>query len=165
MHYDEAREHYEEKYKTKKTEVKNMDKGNVISLFEFINNHPRPDNAKFLEMVQLLALVQYSKEKDYGSSWKKKGEYRSIMSNVDRKYDRLDKITTDEIEGRRPLLPTCSYIELLELEQTDAIGESKIDAVADLSNYCTLYMTYLKDTYPGAFEVWVQKNVPTHLGD
>lgn len=124
----------------------------------------RPDNSRLPEIVALLLAIQYDKEGTYGSSWKGKGEYRGIMANLDRKYDRLDKITDDEIKGLRQPLPTSAYRDLTPDDMT-TIGESKIDAVADLANYCILYMSWLRETYPGAFEVWVRRNVPQYLRD
>lgn len=120
----------------------------------------RPDNNKLPEVITYLLAIQWDKEGSYGSSWCGKGEYRGIMSNIDRKYDRLDKIVNDEISGKRPQLPTTVN---LTTEEMRLIGESKIDAVADLANYCLLYLTWLRKTNPGAFRLWVDKNVPLYL--
>jgi len=48
----------------------------------------RPDNTNLPPVVTMLMAIQYDKEGHYGSSWKGKGEYRGIMSNIDRKYAR-----------------------------------------------------------------------------
>lgn len=125
----------------------------------------RPDNLNLPPIVSILMAIQYDKEGHYGSSWKGKGEYRGIMANIDRKYDRLDKMTQDEVEGLTPTLMKleeelqCGHIS------PDNVGESKIDAVADLANYCLLYMTYVREQYPGLFKVWVDRNVPKYLAD
>lgn len=125
----------------------------------------RPDNSNLPPIVSILMAIQYDKEGHYGSSWKGKGEYRGIMANIDRKYDRLDKMTQDEVEGIATNLKKleaqlqCGHIS------ADEVGESKIDAIADLANYCLLYMTYVKENYPGLFNVWVNKNVPKYLAD
>lgn len=119
-----------------------------------------PDNQKFSTMVGALVAIQHDKEKFYGSSWKGKGEYRGILANIDRKYDRLDKIATDEINGKRDRLPTE---ENLTHEQILTVGESKIDAVADLVNYGILYLTWLSEEHPGAFKHWLDSNVPHKL--
>lgn len=136
------------------------DKNNILGWQDSLQK--REDNQKLVPIVSLLLAIQYDKEGSYGSSWKGKGEYRGIMANIDRKYDRLDKMTEDEIKGLRKPLPTSSYQELTGQEVQD-IGESKIDAVADLANYCLLYMSFLRENYPGAFRVWVAKNVPQYL--
>jgi hypothetical protein len=124
-----------------------------------------PDNSKLPEIVTLLMAIQYDKEKHYGSSWKRKGEYRGIMANIDRKYDRLDKMTEDEINGKAKTL--AEWEELLKngVNTPDDVGESKIDAIADLTNYGLLYMTYVKEHYPHVFKVWVERNVPQYLRD
>jgi len=55
-------------------------------------------------------------------------------------------------------------LKMKEIEPSD-VPESKIDAIADLANYCLLYMTYVKEQYPRVFNVWVKKNVPSYLAD
>lgn len=125
----------------------------------------RPDNSKLPTIVTLLMAIQYDKEGHYGSSWKGKGEYRGIMANIDRKYDRLDKMTQDEIIGKISSLRELEEGLDTDIFSSDEVGESKIDAIADLANYCLLYMTYVKDNYPGLFDVWVNKNVPNYLAD
>lgn len=125
----------------------------------------RPDNSNLPPVVSILMAIQYDKEGHYGSSWKGKGEYRGIMSNIDRKYDRLDKMTQDEVEGTTQTLKKLeAQLQCGHLNPED-VGESKIDAIADLANYCLLYMTYVKENYPGLFNVWVDKNVPKYLAD
>lgn len=129
----------------------------------------RPDNDNLPPVVTLLMVIQYDKEGGYGSSWKGKGEYRGIMANIDRKYDRLDKMTMDEINKEIPSLADLEKQIIMESQPNAGkrapIGESKIDAIADLANYCLLYMTYVKETYPNVFDVWVDKNIPHYLRD
>lgn len=126
---------------------------------------PRPDNEKLPAIVTMLMAIQYDKEGGYGSSWKGKGEYRGIMANIDRKYDRLDKMTQDEISGSRNTLSKIEEALTSGLMPIEDVGESKIDAVADLTNYVLLYMIYLKETYPLTFNIWVDKNIPKYLRD
>lgn len=132
----------------------------------------QPDSKTLPPIVTLLMAIQYDKEKTYGSSWKGKGEYRGIMANIDRKYDRLDNITNAEIAGQMESLAELER-KLEEAERTssepmtaellDAIGESKVDAVADLTNYGLLYLGYIRENYPRVFRVWVDRNVPKYL--
>ncbi len=125
----------------------------------------RPDNTNLPPVVTMLMAIQYDKEGHYGSSWKGKGEYRGIMSNIDRKYDRLDHLTQLEIEkAMKSLQDLENDLKMKEIEPSD-VPESKIDAIADLANYCLLYMTYVKEQYPMVFNVWVKKNVPSYLAD
>lgn len=126
----------------------------------------RPDNETLGPIVSMLLAIQYDKEGHYGSSWKGKGEYRGIMANIDRKYDRLDHMTQQEIAG---VLRNLFEQEKLLVDNYDLYsaqtGESKVDAVADLANYCLLYLGYIRQQYPNVFKVWVEKNVPTYLSD
>jgi len=125
----------------------------------------RPDNTNLPPVVTMLMAIQYDKEGHYGSSWKGKGEYRGIMSNIDRKYDRLDHLTQLEIEkAMKSLQDLENDLKMKEIEPSD-VPESKIDAIADLANYCLLYMTYVKEQYPRVFNVWVKKNVPSYLAE
>lgn len=124
---------------------------------------PLPDNSKLPEIMEMLLAIQYVKEKDYGSSWKSRGEYRGIVPNIDRKYDRLDKMTQDEISGKTKTLAELEELVVNNKIQSQDVGESKIDAIADLTNYCLLYLTYVKENYPNVFEIWKEKNVPKEL--
>jgi len=125
----------------------------------------QPDNSKLPEIVTLLMAIQYDKEKYYGSSWKGKGEIRGIMANLDRKYDRLDKMTNDEIAGVMDGLATLEKLLVNGTIKAELVGESKIDAIADLTCYGILYMTYVRDNFPNIFKIWVDKNVPDYLKD
>ncbi|WIT25876.1 hypothetical protein [Bacillus phage SPO1L1] len=127
----------------------------------------RPDNRKLFPVVSALMAVQYDKEGSYGSSWVGKGEHRGIMPNIDRKYDRLDTMTANEIEGKVKTLSQLedSFDNMNDSEREVATAESKIDAVADLANYCLLYMTYIKDNFPKMYKAWFENNVPQYLRD
>ncbi|APZ82376.1 RNA binding protein [Bacillus phage vB_BsuM-Goe2] len=127
----------------------------------------RPDNSKLFPVVSALMAVQYDKEGTYGSSWVGKGEHRGIMPNIDRKYDRLDTMTANEIEGKAKTLAQLesSFDNMNSNEKEAATAESKIDAVADLANYCLLYMTFIKDNFPKMYNAWFEKNVPQYLRD
>jgi hypothetical protein len=125
----------------------------------------RPDNSNLPPVVTMLMAIQYDKEGQYGSSWKGRGEYRGIMSNIDRKYDRLDHLTQLEIEdAMKSLQELENDLKMKEIDPSD-VPESKIDAIADLANYCLLYMTYVREKYPMVFDVWVKKNVPSYLAE
>jgi hypothetical protein len=124
----------------------------------------RPDNDNIPAIMSILLAIQYDKEGSYGSSWKGKGEYRGIMANIDRKYDRLDKMTDDEIESGRTLRLMEEGLRTGRLTE-EQVGESKIDAIADLTNYGLLYMTYVRENFPNVFKVWVDRNVPKYLAD
>lgn len=127
----------------------------------------RPDNSKLFPVVAALLAVQYDKEGTYGSSWVGKGEHRGIMPNIDRKYDRLDTMTANEIEGKIKTLRQLEdeFVSMGDGDREIATAESKIDAVADLANYCLLYMTYIRDNYPKMYNAWFENNVPKYLRD
>lgn len=126
----------------------------------------RPDNSTLPPIVTFLMAIQYDKEGSYGSSWRGKGEYRGIMSNIDRKYDRLDTITKKEIDGK--MKPFAEQERMLskdyELYSVE-VGESKVDAIADLTCYGLLYLAWVRVTYPNVFRAWVDRNVPKYLLD
>ena len=119
-----------------------------------------PDNSEMINLVGLLLELQYNKEKYYGSSWKLKGEYRGIIPNIDRKYDRLNIIVQNELDNPESVLAKGDKPEDMTNEQWDnLVGESKIDTVADLTVYCLLYLTFLKNNHQGAFDTWVRRNL------
>lgn len=124
----------------------------------------RPDNDKIPEVVTMLMSIQHDKEGSYGSSWKGKGEIRGIMANIDRKYDRLDKMIDDEIKGVRESLESMEMKLKRDYHtMSGQVGESKIDAIADLANYCILYLTYVAEKFPLVFKAWMEYNVPRPL--
>lgn len=127
---------------------------------------PRPDNSKLPAVFTLLSAIQYHKEGGYGSSWKGKGEYRGIMSNIDRKYDRLDRMTERELDGTLKTLKEQEELLARDYDfYSQEVGESKVDAVADLTNYGMLYMTFIMDNFPNVFRLWVERNLPAYLRD
>jgi hypothetical protein len=126
----------------------------------------RPDNSTLPPIATFLMAIQYDKEGSYGSSWKGKGEYRGIMSNIDRKYDRLDTITKKEIEGK--MKPFAEQEKMLSKDYevySVEVGESKVDAIADLTCYGLLYLAWVRVTYPNVFRAWVDRSVPKYLLD
>ncbi|MNN90459.1 hypothetical protein D3C81_2084100 [compost metagenome] len=72
-------------------------------------------------------------------------------------------MTQQELEGKIPTLKELEEkLASGEIDE-DQIGESKIDAIADFTNYGLLYFAYVRVTYPNLFKVWVSKNVPKYL--
>lgn len=70
-----------------------------------------------------------SKDASYGTSWKRRGELISVMSNIARKVDRLELIAA----GARP-----------------TADENSLDTAIDLYVYALKYLTYLADADPAA---------------
>ncbi|AYP68633.1 hypothetical protein EalM132_00121 [Exiguobacterium phage vB_EalM-132] len=124
----------------------------------------RPDNEEYKQVVKVLSAIQHDKEGTYGSSWKGKGEYRGIMANIDRKYDRLDKMTDDEVARHILSLPEIeSHLKEFGKLPEGVNPESKVDAIADLANYTILYMSYIKANFPEVYKYWARQNLPEHL--
>jgi thymidylate synthase len=76
------------------------------------------------------AIVRLHAEKSaaYGNSWKRRGELISILSNIARKVDRLERIAGGA--------PTTR-------------DETLVDTAVDLLIYCLKYQTFLADADPG----------------
>ena len=56
------------------------------------------DIEAFGELIFKLYLLTFCKGKNYGDSWKKRGEIRGCMANMDRKFDRISKSADDITE-------------------------------------------------------------------
>ena len=98
----------------------------------------------FREVQSLLYDLQVFKGKTYGSSWCKHGEAISIFGNTSRKYDRLETIMKNFVQQVSPLPPPDS-------------DESVAETVADLANYCILWMTWIKQNRPQEYAAWASK--------
>lgn len=79
-----------------------------------------------LALRDALSSLHAAKSSMYGDAWKKRGEVLSILSNLARKVDRLEKVLS---AGTR--------------ETAD--GETNLDTVVDLFVYCLKHQTYLAD--------------------
>lgn len=145
--------------------VPKISKVSALHVFEeYISNlEPLPDNTQIQKVVPILMTLQYTKELSYGSSWKARGELRSIIPNIDRKYDRLDNMTQYEMEGK---MLTLEEIERSLSEgkiSLEEVGESKVDAIGDLANYSLLYMSWVAEKFPLLFRGWLYKNLPKEV--
>ena len=100
------------------------------------------DIEAFGELIFKLYLLTFCKGKHYGDSWKKRGEIRGCMSNMDRKYDRISKSADDITDhGHNDPVP-------------------RLDGTGDLVVYGLLYLSsFLKQKYPKEFEEWLEKDV------
>ena len=97
----------------------------------------------FQEVQELLYKLQSYKSKTYGSSWCKHGEAISVFGNTSRKYDRIESIIKNFIEGKPLPSPESE--------------ESLAETVADLGVYCVLWMTWIKMNRPAEYESWVNR--------
>jgi len=85
------------------------------------NEHPIWHRLADVVLADLLSLHSI-KQRAYGASWRKHGEFLSIFANITRKADRL-------FAGG-----------------TETPDETLLDTIADLAVYCMLYRSWLHDT-------------------
>lgn len=104
---------------------------------------------QFTEVCDLLQTLQLFKGARYGNAYCKRGEVFSIFPNIARKWDRLEKMMTDYIEGKA--LPSP------EAEETIA------ETVADLATYSILWMDWIRKNRPKEYEAW-QNRIKTMTG-
>ena len=97
----------------------------------------------FREVTGLMIELQDHKGKTYGNTWCKHGEAISIFGNTSRKYDRIENIIKNFVDGK-PLPPPDS-------------DESVAETVADLAVYCILWMTWIAENRPLEYQSWKEK--------
>jgi radical SAM protein with 4Fe4S-binding SPASM domain len=74
------------------------------------------------DITSTMIILHEKKTKSYGDAWKKRGEIISILPNIARKIDRLEKVVSlDKISD----------------------GENLLDTLVDLCVYCTKYLVFL----------------------
>lgn len=98
----------------------------------------------FEEVTKAMQKLQKYKGRRYGDSWKKHGEAISIFGNTARKYDRLENIMHDVVEGTGDLPAPDSE-------------ESVTETVADLAVYGILWLTWVKYHRPKEYSSWLKK--------
>lgn len=103
----------------------------------------------FREVCEFMGLLQEYKGRRYGSAWCKHGEVRSILSNVDRKYERVSNILNDWVCDGKPIPAFDSE-------------ESIAETVGDLAVYCILWMTWIKVNRPEEYQHWCERIMREH---
>lgn len=98
----------------------------------------------FVTITNLLNDLQLYKGRRYGNAWCRHGEFISIFSNLDRKFDRLTNIILQAINEKTPIPEPDSE-------------ETIMETVADLATYAILWMTFIKKHRPEEFEAWQQR--------
>jgi len=96
--------------------VKDLADGDLETFITAMEAGPQPVPSEFLQSLETLHL---EKEAAYGGSWKKRGEFFSILPNIGRKIDRLGNGETDD--------------------------ETQADTAGDLFVYLAKYRTWLSD--------------------
>ena len=96
---------------------------------DFIQEYLNPSRVETNQssLVEAIKRLHRSKDLVYGTSWKKRGEMTSILSNVARKVDRLTQFDQESYE-----LP----------------DESALDTAVDLFVYALKYRLFLLETVP-----------------
>lgn len=82
-------------------------------------------------MVSAIKKLHYKKTLIYKNSWRKHGEILGILSNISRKYDRIETLFESSIK------PTSD--------------ETLVDTIVDLTVYALKYLTYIAEFYPEDF--------------
>lgn len=86
------------------------------------------------DILSTMITLHEKKTKSYGDAWKKRGEVISILPNIARKIDRLEKASLlDEI----------------------ADGENVLDTLVDLCVYCVKYLVFLVESSQGGVELFL----------
>lgn len=100
-------------------------------IYEFINTYHEPKVAivNQVALIEAIKRLHYSKDRVYGTSWKKRGERTSILCNIARKIDRLIQFD----------------FRFLELPD-----ESSLDTAVDLFVYALKYQLFLLEKLPQA---------------
>ena len=102
-----------------------------ISDFMTAYLNPEPVAASQSSLVEAVKRLHMKKDRVYGTSWKKRGEMTSVLSNVARKVDRLIQF---------------------DLESYELPDESALDTAADLFVYALKYRLFLLEKLPNAAE-------------
>ncbi len=96
------------------------------------------------QISALIKSLHRRKDKAYGDSWKRRGELTSVLANIARKVDRLER-----------------YL----LHGTSLAEETILDTAMDLYVYTIKYRLFLFDAAPGAALVWLPPDAPTPFSD
>lgn len=105
--------------------------------------HDRRDTeARDAELIATLIDLHTGKDVQYGDSWKKRGEFASVVNNIARKADRLARWNSSA-------LPTPELI----------------DTLADLTIYACKYALYLYEFQPGRATSDLRIEEPAHVSD
>ena len=106
------------------------------------------DTRNILECLPYILQLQAQKAAVYGRSYCRHGEL-SIFLNTERKWDRIANIMDKAMkEGT----------EYLYSPEAGTATETFLDTVVDLASYSLLWLGYIKETHPKAFQKFVKSN-------
>lgn len=118
-------------------------------ILDFFTRYENPDirPASYSPLAELLsAIKKLHREKDaaYGPSWKKRGEFTSILANIARKVDRMNQFNSNG---------------------TELSGESTLDTAIDLFVYTAKYILFLLEQPGVKWQVLLPEGSPTPFSD
>lgn len=115
---------------------------------QFVERHPQPtlDAQNMLKLLPFLLELQTQKAEAYGRSYCRHGDL-SIFLNVERKWDRISNIMEKAMK---------QGTESLYEEGTPT--ETFVDTVVDLASYGLLWVGYIMENRPEAFQKFLSSN-------
>lgn len=115
---------------------------------KFMERHPQPsvDTQNMLKLLPAILELQAQKAAVYGRSYCRHGDL-SIFLNVERKWDRISNIMEKAMKNGT---------ETLYQEGTPT--ETFVDTVVDLASYGLLWVGYIMENHPEAFQKFLKSN-------
>lgn len=123
--------------------------GNPLDRYhEFLTRHPElsTDSKNMLKLFPYILELQAQKAAVYGRSYCHHGDL-SIFLNVERKWDRISNIMDRTMKKGSDNL----YAE-------GTATETLVDTVVDLASYGLLWVGYIMENHPEAFQKFLQSN-------
>lgn len=121
----------------------------VLQNFQkFMERHPQPsvDTQNMLKLLPAILELQAQKASVYGRSYCRHGDL-SIFLNAERKWDRISNIMEKAMKNGTE-----------SLYQTGTPTETFVDTVVDLASYGLLWVGYIMENHPEAFQKFLESN-------
>ena len=115
---------------------------------KFMERHPQPsvDTQNMLELLPHLLELQAQKAEVYGRSYCRHGDL-SIFFNVERKWDRISNIMEKAMKNGTGTL-----------HDEGTPTETFVDTVVDLASYGLLWIGYIMESHPEAYQKFLEVN-------
>lgn len=104
------------------------------------------DTQNMLKVFQAILELQSQKAAVYGRSYCRHGDL-SIFMNVERKWDRISNIMEKAMKNGTETL-----------YQTGTPTETFVDTIVDLASYSLLWVGYIAENRPEAFQKFLESN-------
>lgn len=126
----------------------NKTEGLLQNFYKFMERHPNlsSDTYNILVLFPAILELQAQKAEVYGRSYCRHGDL-SIFLNVERKWDRISNIMEKAMK---------QGTESLYQEGTPT--ETFVDTVVDLASYGLLWVGYIMESHPEAFQKFLSSN-------